>query len=179
MLVPDLQARVTLLDGGNNVVAHLGDDPDWRDQVMKMEVRKQRSAWRDGRSFIPTTLASTATETSLSPSGCDWPCDEARARLILQKTRTRMIRFGVVLCISVALVAPCRGEEVLFEDNFDDGLSEHWKPVGIAEGDFRIRDGGLELRVAPGKVSGQSPRSRLKCRFSLRTLLLPRSRSHR
>lgn len=40
MLVPDLQARVTLLDGKNKVVAQFGDDETWRANVMKMDARK-------------------------------------------------------------------------------------------------------------------------------------------
>jgi hypothetical protein len=35
LLVPDLSARVTLLDKNNKVIAHLGEDPDWREQVTK------------------------------------------------------------------------------------------------------------------------------------------------
>jgi hypothetical protein len=35
LLVPDLSARVTLLDGKNQVIAHLGEDPAWREQVTK------------------------------------------------------------------------------------------------------------------------------------------------
>lgn len=34
MLVPDLQARVTLLDGQNKVIAQFGDDEAWRKTVM-------------------------------------------------------------------------------------------------------------------------------------------------
>jgi hypothetical protein len=39
MLVPDLRSRVTLLDGKNNVIAHLGDDEAWREHVLKDGVR--------------------------------------------------------------------------------------------------------------------------------------------
>lgn len=34
MLVPDLHARITILDGSNQVVAQLGDDPAWRVRVL-------------------------------------------------------------------------------------------------------------------------------------------------
>lgn len=43
MLVPELVARVTLLDAKNQVVVRLGDDPAWRDKVKadaKKEIRK-------------------------------------------------------------------------------------------------------------------------------------------
>jgi hypothetical protein len=33
MLVPDLSARITLLDAKDNVIAHLGEDPEWRAKV--------------------------------------------------------------------------------------------------------------------------------------------------
>lgn len=53
MLVPDLAARVTLLDKGNQVIAHLGDDPAWREEVMKLEVRTEPSRWPAGRFVHP------------------------------------------------------------------------------------------------------------------------------
>tara|TARA_R110000850_G_scaffold42902_10_gene110049 strand:- start:4412 stop:5530 length:1119 start_codon:yes stop_codon:yes gene_type:complete len=34
LLVPDLSARITLLDKDNNLI-HLGEDPDWREEVLK------------------------------------------------------------------------------------------------------------------------------------------------
>jgi hypothetical protein len=46
---------------------------------------------------------------------------------------------------------------VLFEDDFDDGLSSKWQTVGLAKQDYRIRDGGLELRVQPGKLTRDTP----------------------
>jgi hypothetical protein len=53
MLVPDLQARVTLLDGQNNVIAQLGDDTAWRDNVMKMEARKKPEQCPAGKFLHP------------------------------------------------------------------------------------------------------------------------------
>lgn len=53
MLVPDLQARVTLLGRDNQIVAQLGEDPEWRTEVMKMNVRKDPSTWRDGKFAHP------------------------------------------------------------------------------------------------------------------------------
>lgn len=57
MLVPDLSARITLLDGNDQVVTHLGEDPAWREQVMK-DGRKLRSQpdgkdWQAGRFLHP------------------------------------------------------------------------------------------------------------------------------
>jgi len=53
MLVPDLQARVTLLDGQNNVIAQLGDDAAWRENVMKMEARHKPEQCPAGKFLHP------------------------------------------------------------------------------------------------------------------------------
>jgi 6-bladed beta-propeller len=53
MLVPELGARVTLLDGKNKVVARFGDDADWREQVLKKEIRKHADQWPDGKFIHP------------------------------------------------------------------------------------------------------------------------------
>ena len=47
LLVPDLSARVTLLDGQNKVIAHLGEDPAWRTEVTKdgNKLRSQPDRW--------------------------------------------------------------------------------------------------------------------------------------
>ena len=55
MLVPDLHARVTLLDIHNQPIAQLGDDPAWREQVLgnNFALRGQRPKWRPGRFVHP------------------------------------------------------------------------------------------------------------------------------
>lgn len=53
MLVPDLQARVTLLDGKNQVVAQFGDDDAWRENVMKMDARKHPEDCPAGKFLHP------------------------------------------------------------------------------------------------------------------------------
>jgi hypothetical protein len=55
MLVPDLHARVTLLDRENRVITHLGDDPEWRAQVLadNSRMRSQPERWEDGRFVHP------------------------------------------------------------------------------------------------------------------------------
>jgi hypothetical protein len=53
MLVPELQARVTLLDGKNKVIARLGDDATWRENVMKMEARKNPEQAPAGKFLHP------------------------------------------------------------------------------------------------------------------------------
>ncbi|MCA9178660.1 MAG: peptidase [Planctomycetales bacterium] len=55
MLVPDLFARITLLDKDNRVIAHLGDDEAWREQVLanNKRLRSQPDRYRVGRFVHP------------------------------------------------------------------------------------------------------------------------------
>ena len=55
MLVPDLHARVTLLDVNNELIAHLGYDQAWTDAVLadKFAMRKQPDRWESGRFIHP------------------------------------------------------------------------------------------------------------------------------
>lgn len=56
LLVPDLSARVTLIDK-NNTLIHLGDDPAWRAQVVadgnKLRRQPNGEGWRSGRFLHP------------------------------------------------------------------------------------------------------------------------------
>ena len=57
LLVPDLSARITLLDKDDKVITHLGEDPEWRAQVVK-DGNKLRSApkgegWVSGKFLHP------------------------------------------------------------------------------------------------------------------------------
>lgn len=57
MLVPDLSARVTLLGKDNKVITHLGEDPAWREQVLKdgMKLRSSKTGteWVSGKFLHP------------------------------------------------------------------------------------------------------------------------------
>jgi hypothetical protein len=55
LLVPDLKARITLLGRDNQVVAQLGEDPAWRDEVLKngMEMRRFPDRWTAGKFVHP------------------------------------------------------------------------------------------------------------------------------
>ncbi len=53
MLVPELQARITLLDGKNNVVARFGDDAEWRKNVMTMKPRQHAENCPAGKFLHP------------------------------------------------------------------------------------------------------------------------------
>lgn len=63
----------------------------------------------------------------------------------------------LVVFQALATVPMSVAEEVLFEDTFDNGLSPKWSIVGLKEGEYRIKDGGLEMRVHPGKESKETP----------------------
>lgn len=54
LLVPDLSARITLLDKENNLI-HLGEDPDWRAEVMKDKkaMRRNPEGWVTGKFVHP------------------------------------------------------------------------------------------------------------------------------
>jgi hypothetical protein len=57
LLVPDLSARVTLLDKDNQVITHLGEDPEWRAQVLKDNMKLRGSpkgeGWVSGKFLHP------------------------------------------------------------------------------------------------------------------------------
>jgi hypothetical protein len=56
MLVPDLYARITILDKNNQVIVHLGYDPEWTVQVLddkKFTMRGKPEQWQAGRFIHP------------------------------------------------------------------------------------------------------------------------------
>ncbi len=55
MLVPDLHARITLLNKENKVVAQLGDDTAWREQVLAdgFAMRRSPERWQPGKFIHP------------------------------------------------------------------------------------------------------------------------------
>lgn len=54
LMVPDLHARITLLDAENNVIVHLGDDPEWTRQVLDgFKMRNQPDTWKPGKFIHP------------------------------------------------------------------------------------------------------------------------------
>lgn len=57
VLVPDLSARITLLDKNNQVITHLGEDPAWREQVLKDGMKLRGSdkgeGWVSGKFLHP------------------------------------------------------------------------------------------------------------------------------
>lgn len=57
LLVPDLSARVTLLDRNDRVIAHLGEDPAWRERVLEGDMKLRRAengeGWQAGKFLHP------------------------------------------------------------------------------------------------------------------------------
>ncbi len=55
LLVPDLHGRVLILNGKNELVANLGYDADWTQQIFadKMAMRRTPSRWEEGRFVHP------------------------------------------------------------------------------------------------------------------------------
>lgn len=55
MLVPELQARITLMDADDNIVARLGDDAQYRKRVLanKKQMRGDSKLWEDGKFIHP------------------------------------------------------------------------------------------------------------------------------
>lgn len=54
LLVPDLYARITLLDRDNKVLAHLGEDPAWRRKVLDgFKMRMKPQEWLSGKFVHP------------------------------------------------------------------------------------------------------------------------------
>jgi hypothetical protein len=53
LLVPDLVGRVTLLDGKNEVIAHLGDDSERMAADNKKTIRTDESKWQSGKFVHP------------------------------------------------------------------------------------------------------------------------------
>ena len=55
LLVPDLHARITILDTQNEVIAQLGDDPAWRARVLdkKENMRASPDKWQAGKFVHP------------------------------------------------------------------------------------------------------------------------------
>lgn len=54
LLVPDLHSRLTLLDARNQLIAHLGYDPEWTKQVLDgFKLREQPDRWISGRFVHP------------------------------------------------------------------------------------------------------------------------------
>ena len=57
-------------------------------------------------------------------------------------------------------------DELLFEDSFENGLSEKWQVVGLSQDEYRVRDGGFEMRVQSEKRGQIEPMLRIELPFN-------------
>jgi hypothetical protein len=80
------------------------------------------------------------------------PCRLARDR-IPPENDMRATTLAVLLLGS----SRCLGSDVLFEDTFKDGPSAKWQVVGLDKKDYRVKDGGLEMRVQNGEDKKDTP----------------------
>lgn len=53
LLVPDLHARVSLFGKDNKLIAHLGHDAAWTEEVKKFKVRADAKLWQPGKFIHP------------------------------------------------------------------------------------------------------------------------------
>jgi hypothetical protein len=53
LIVPDLSARVSLLDKNNQPIVHLGDDEGWRKKVLTEDIRSKPKEWVAGKFVRP------------------------------------------------------------------------------------------------------------------------------
>jgi len=78
LLIADLHARLTILDGRNDVVTHLGYEAGWTEQVLDgFKMREHPERWSRAGLCIPMTSVSTARETSMWRNG--WRRAECRS----------------------------------------------------------------------------------------------------
>lgn len=67
---------------------------------------------------------------------------------------------GGILCaiLFTSIVKTVLCDEVIFRDDFQEKLSSKFQVIGLKPEDYRIRNGGLEMRVQPGKWRREMPR---------------------
>jgi hypothetical protein len=55
LLVPDLYSRISIFDGDNKPIVHLGDDPRWKTEVQKRNLRAKANEkqWQAGKFIHP------------------------------------------------------------------------------------------------------------------------------
>jgi hypothetical protein len=89
------------------------------------------------------------------------PQGKANEPLLLFPTGLRKMIRLILLAIAafqlLSLSALSSADEILFEDTFDEKLSPQWKAVGLKEDEYRIKDGGLEMRVFPANKKSGPP----------------------
>jgi hypothetical protein len=74
----------------------------------------------------------------------------------------------IAIAIACVALASSRtyANDVLFEDNFERGLSAKWSVVGLKKSDYRAGDGCLEMRVQSGAWTNKTPHIRVVLPFT-------------
>ncbi len=80
--------------------------------------------------------------------------------------------FGVAALVLLIGSARSVAEDVIFEDNFKDGPSKKWESVGLDKKDYRIKDGGLEMRVQNGELKKDTPMLKVVLPFDVTDTVL-------
>jgi len=76
------------------------------------------------------------------------------------------VRIAILFFLLSIGILPLAAEDILFEDRFEKSLSEKWEVVGLKKEDYRIRNGGLEMRVQPGKFTQNTPMLKINLPFT-------------
>lgn len=78
------------------------------------------------------------------------------------RRHSRMVVAGVILSFAAVAGAEETKEATVFEDSFDaDKLEAGWSWIREDKGSWRLKDGGLEIRVQPG--AAQTVKNALVC----------------
>ena len=80
--------------------------------------------------------------------------------------------FGVAGLAALVISLPHTAAKVLFEDSFKSGLSAQWRLVGLDKKDYRVKDGGLELRVRSGPLGKGTPLLKVVLPFDARDTVI-------
>lgn len=71
---------------------------------------------------------------------------------------------GLISCL--AWQSRSQGQTVLFEDTFDNVLSDKWQAVGLEREDYRVQEGALELRLKQVGPKERRPLLKVNLPFS-------------
>lgn len=74
--------------------------------------------------------------------------------------------FAVFMAGFLAFRQSSKADELLFDDSFENGLSDKWQVVGLSPDEYRVRDGGFEMRVQSEKRGQVEPMLRIDLPFT-------------
>jgi len=79
--------------------------------------------------------------------------------------RTKLLT-TIALLACLSCLSNGYGQTVLFEDSFDDDLSDRWQVVGLDPDDYRVLNGALEVRIKPVPPDQPSPLLKVNLPFT-------------